>query len=67
VYGKLSGKKGAMYEQGIIRYVIFFCGKGNENNRMGIGFLTHHRIASAGKRVQFVSDRIVYSSERSLV
>ena len=56
-----------MYEQGIIRYVIFFCGKGNENNRMGIGFLTHHRIASAGKRVQFVSDRIVYSSERSLV
>jgi hypothetical protein len=26
---------------------------------MGIGFLAHHRIASAGKRVEFVSDRIL--------
>jgi len=27
MYGKLSGKKGALYEQGIL---IFYYGKGNE-------------------------------------
>ena len=30
-------------------------------------FFVHHRIISAVKRVEFVSDRTSYSSERSLV
>jgi hypothetical protein len=37
-----------------------FCGKGNENNELGTSFLVHKRIASAAKRVEFVSDRLTY-------
>ena len=47
----------------------FFYVKGNENDHFGTGFFVHHRIVSAVKRVEFVSDRggVIYSSERAMV
>jgi hypothetical protein len=32
--------------------------KGNENQELGTDFVVHERIISAGKRIEFVSDRM---------
>ena len=54
---RLGGTKGRSKSRGL--YFNFY-GKGNENNRLGTGLFVHHRVESAVKRVEFVSDTMSY-------
>ena len=42
------------------RGLYFFLWKRKRNHQWGTGFFVHHRIVSAVKRVEFVSDRVSY-------
>jgi hypothetical protein len=54
---KVRGDKDATVRA---RDLNFFYGKGNENHQLGTGFFVHQRIMSAGKRAEFVCDRMLY-------
>jgi hypothetical protein len=38
----------------------FFYIKRNENHQLGTGFIVHHRIVTAVKRVEFVMESVLY-------
>jgi hypothetical protein len=42
------------------RELLFFLWERNENHKLGTRFFVRHRIVSAVKRVEFVSDRVSY-------
>jgi len=56
----LVGIHEIMWYKGNMVIIIFYYGKGNENRQLGTGFYVHHRILSAVKRLEFVSDGMLY-------
>jgi len=53
----MVGHRGHGKNRGI---TFFFNRKGNENHQLGTGVCVQHRVASAVKRVEFVSGRMLY-------
>jgi hypothetical protein len=45
----------------------FFYGEENEGHQLGKDFFTHKRIISVVRRVQSVSDRMLYTKSKSMV
>jgi exonuclease III len=39
---------------------MFFYGRGNGDHQLGTDFFVHERIVSAVRRVEFISDRMLY-------
>ena len=57
MHRSLSGIDGGTVRTGDY---IFSYGKGNKNHHLGRGFFVHHKLLSAVKIVEFVSDRKLY-------
>jgi hypothetical protein len=56
MYRRSDGKRGALRAEDY----TFFYGQGNGDHQFGTGFSAHKRIASAVRRVEFISDRMSY-------
>ena len=49
------------------RGLYLFIWKRKQKSSIGTGFFVHHRIVSAFQRVEFVTDRMSYTSESLLM
>jgi hypothetical protein len=45
---------------------VHYYGKGNENHELGTGFFIRKKVILAFKRVEFVSDKMLYKILRGL-
>ena len=61
MYSRLGATKGALSIQ---RIIFFFYGKGNANHQLRIELFVQHKILSAVKSVEFVSDTTSYIALR---
>ena len=57
MYRRLGGTKGGTIRAG--NYIIFYA-KRNKNHQLGTGLFVHHRIVSAVKKEEVISDGMSY-------